>query len=457
MANSREKLGSRLGFLLLSAGCAIGLGNVWRFPYITGTSGGAIFVAIYLLFLLAVLPVMVMEFSLGRAARANLGHAYTRLQPKGGKWHWLQPITLVGSYCLLMFYTTITGWLLSYCWYTASGQLSGVDTAFLGKFFESTLTQPVTQVVGMSLAIGIAFVVSLGGLQNGVERVVKIMMMGLLCVLVLLVIRSVTLPGAAEGIRFFLAPDLNKFAEVGFWNVCNAAMNQAFFTLSIGIGGMAIFGSYLEKERSLTGEALWVAVLDTFVAIMAGLLIFPACSAFGVKADAGPGLVFITLPHIFNSMPLGQLWGALFFVFMSFAALTTVIAVFEPIVSYCCDVHGISRKRSTVINGIVLWVLALPCALGFNVLSFIQPFGEGSMILDLEDFIMSNNLLPLGSLFVLLFCCHKWGWGWDKFVAEADQGKGMKFPHWLRGYLTYVLPCIILVIFSLGYYEKFFK
>ena len=457
MANSREKLGSRLGFLLLSAGCAIGLGNVWRFPYITGTSGGAIFVAIYLLFLLAVLPVMVMEFSLGRAARANLGHAYTRLQPKGGKWHWLQPITLVGSYCLLMFYTTITGWLLSYCWYTASGQLSGVDAAFLGKFFETTLSQPVTQVVGMSVAIGIAFVVSLGGLQNGVERVVKIMMMGLLCVLVLLVIRSVTLPGAAEGIRFFLAPDLSKFAEVGIWNVCNAAMNQAFFTLSIGIGGMAIFGSYLEKERSLTGEALWVAVLDTFVAIMAGLLIFPACSAFGVKADAGPGLVFITLPHIFNSMPLGQLWGALFFVFMSFAALTTVIAVFEPIVSYCCDVHGISRKRSTVINGMVLWVLALPCALGFNVLSFIQPFGEGSMILDLEDFIMSNNLLPLGSLFVLLFCCHKWGWGWDKFVAEADQGKGMKFPHWLRGYLTYVLPCIILVIFSLGYYEKFFK
>ncbi|MDD2966424.1 MAG: sodium-dependent transporter [Desulfovibrionaceae bacterium] len=457
MGTSREMLGSRLGFLLLSAGCAIGLGNVWRFPYITGAYGGALFVAIYFIFLLAVLPIMVMEFSIGRASRTNLGRTFHILEPKGTHWHRFGWWSIVGSYALLMFYTSVSGWLVGYCWYMASGVLTGVDGAFFGKFFGETLASPQRQVGWMSASVLVGFGVCYMGVRGGVERVVKVMMAGLLLLVVALVIRSVTLEGAGAGIRFYLAPNVDKIAEVGLWNVCNAAMNQAFFTLSIGIGAMSIFGSYLEKERSLTGEAVWVAGLDTFVAIMAGLIIFPACSAFGVEANAGPGLVFITLPHIFNTMPLGQVWGALFFLFMSFAALSTVIAVFENIVSYCSDVWGMPRKRATVINALALWLLSLPCALGFNVLADITPLGAGSTILDFEDFIISNNMLPLGSLGILLFCCHKWGWGWDNFIAEVDLGTGMKFPLWLRGYLSYVLPCIIVVIFSLGYYEKFFK
>ncbi|MDD6180716.1 MAG: sodium-dependent transporter [Desulfovibrionaceae bacterium] len=457
MKETREMLGSRLGFLLLSAGCAIGLGNVWRFPYVTGANGGAVFVAVYLLFLLGVLPVMIMEFAIGRASRTNLGRSFHMLEPKGTHWHRMGWISLVGSYVLLMFYATVTGWMLGYCWHMGSGALAGADTAALGRFFEGTLASPAMQVGWMSAAVCAGFAVCMMGVQKGVERVVKVMMLGLLLLLLALVVRSITLPGAGEGIRFYLAPDFDKFREVGFWNVCNAAMNQAFFTLSIGMGTMSIFGSYLEKERSLTGEAVWVMGLDTFVAIMAGLMIFPACSAFGVDANAGPGLVFITLPHIFNSMPAGQLWGTLFFLFMSFAALSTVIAVFENIVSYCADVYGMPRRRATVINALVLWVLSIPCALGFNLWSSVQPLGKGSCILDLEDFIVSSHFLPLGSMFIVLFCCCRCGWGWENFIREADLGSGMKFPAWLRPYLTYVLPCVILVIFCVGYWEKFFK
>ena len=453
----REMLGSRLGFLLLSAGCAIGLGNVWRFPYITGAYGGAIFVGIYLLCLLAVLPTMIMEFAVGRAARRNMGLAFRILEPRGTGWHHFGWFALVGSYLLMMFYTTVTGWMLAYCWYMASGALSGLDPAGVGQFFGATLSRPVDQVVGMTLVVLIGCGVCVLGVQKGVERVVKIMMLGLLAILLALVVRAVTLPGAEAGIAFYLAPDSSKIAATGIFPVINAAMNQAFFTLSVGIGAMCIFGSYQSRDRSLTGEALWITGLDTFVAIMAGLIIFPACFAFGVKPDAGPSLIFVTLPNIFNSMDGGRLWGSLFFVFMSFAALSTVIAVFENIISYTADVWGIPRRRGTFLHMVGIWVLSLPCALGFNLLSDFQPLGPGSSVLDLEDFFISNNILPLGGLIFLLFCTMRRAWGWDNFIAEVDQGLGMKFPRWLRGYLSYVLPCLILFVLGMGYVDRFWK
>ena len=347
----REMLGSRLGFLLLSAGCAIGLGNVWRFPYITGAYGGAIFVGIYLLCLFAVVPTMIMEFAVGRAARRNMGLAFHILEPKGSKWHWGGKVALIGSYLLMMFYTTVTGWMLYYCWYMASGALSGLDAAGVGKFFGATLGDPVAQVVGMTLVVLMGCGVCAMGVQKGVERVVKLMMLGLLFILMALVIRSLTLPGAEAGVSFYLSPDPSKLEKTGLFPVINAAMNQAFFTLSVGIGAMCIFGSYQGKDRSLTGEAMWIMGLDTFVALMAGLIIFPACFAFGVEPGSGPGLVFVTLPNIFNVMAGGQLWGTLFFIFMSFAALSTVIAVFENIMSFSMDQWGWSRKRACAANG----------------------------------------------------------------------------------------------------------
>ena len=453
----REMLGSRLGFLLLSAGCAIGLGNVWRFPYITGAYGGAIFVGIYLLCLVAVMPTMIMEFAVGRAARRNMGLAFRLLEPQGSQWHHFGWFALVGSYLLMMFYTTVTGWMLAYCWYMASGELSGLSPEAVGAFFGATLGKPDVQIIGMTLVVLIGCGVCALGVQKGVERVVKLMMLGLLLILVALVLRSVTLPGAGGGIAFYLAPDASKIEQTGLFAVINAAMNQAFFTLSVGIGAMCIFGSYQPKDRSLTGEAVWIVGLDTFVALMAGLIIFPACFAFGVKPDAGPGLVFVTLPNIFNSMEGGRIWGALFFVFMSFAALSTVIAVFENIISYTADVWGIPRRRGTVLHMIGLWVLSLPCALGFNLLADFQPLGPGSSVLDLEDFLISNNILPLGGLIFLLFCTMRRAWGWDNFIEEVDMGEGLKFPRWLRGYLTYVLPILIFFVLTMGYVDKFWK
>ena len=453
----REMLGSRLGFLLLSAGCAIGLGNVWRFPYITGAYGGAIFVGIYLLCLFAVVPTMIMEFAVGRAARRNMGLAFHILEPKGSKWHWGGKVALIGSYLLMMFYTTVTGWMLYYCWYMASGALSGLDAAGVGKFFGATLGDPVAQVVGMTLVVLMGCGVCAMGVQKGVERVVKLMMLGLLFILMALVIRSLTLPGAEAGVSFYLSPDPSKLEKTGLFPVINAAMNQAFFTLSVGIGAMCIFGSYQGKDRSLTGEAMWIMGLDTFVALMAGLIIFPACFAFGVEPGSGPGLVFVTLPNIFNVMAGGQLWGTLFFIFMSFAALSTVIAVFENIISYSADVWGMERRRATWLHAVGIWVCSLPCALGFNLLADFQPLGAGTCVLDLEDFLISNNILPLGGLFFLLFCCLRRGWGWDNFLAEVDQGVGMKFPRWLRGYVTYVLPCLIIFASVMGYVDKVWK
>ena len=453
----REMLGSRLGFLLLSAGCAIGLGNVWRFPYITGAYGGAIFVGIYLLCLFAVVPTMIMEFAVGRAARRNMGLAFHILEPKGSKWHWGGKVALIGSYLLMMFYTTVTGWMLYYCWYMASGALSGLDAAGVGKFFGATLGDPVAQVVGMTLVVLVGCGVCAMGVQKGVERVVKVIMVGLLAILVLLVVRSLTLPGAGAGVSFYLAPDVEKMQSVGWYAVLNAAMTQAFFTLSVGIGNMTIFGSYQSKDRSLTGEALWIMSLDTFVAIMAGLIIFPACFAFSVAPNSGPGLIFITLPNIFNAMDGGILWGALFFVFMSCAALSTVIGVFENIISYSVDVSGMPRRRACAVHFVCLWLASLPCALGFNLLADFQPLGPGTCVLDLEDFLLSNNLLPFGCLLFLLFCSWRRGWGWDNFVAEVNQGQGVRFPRFMKYYLRYGLPCIILLVFVMGYVDKFGK
>ena len=412
---------------------------------------------IYLLCLFAVVPTMIMEFAVGRAARRNMGLAFHILEPKGSKWHWGGKVALIGSYLLMMFYTTVTGWMLYYCWYMASGALSGLDAAGVGKFFGATLGDPVAQVVGMTLVVLMGCGVCAMGVQKGVERVVKLMMLGLLFILMALVIRSLTLPGAEAGVSFYLSPDPSKLEKTGLFPVINAAMNQAFFTLSVGIGAMCIFGSYQGKDRSLTGEAMWIMGLDTFVALMAGLIIFPACFAFSVAPNSGPGLIFITLPNIFNAMDGGILWGTLFFVFMSCAALSTVIGVFENIISYSVDVSGMPRRRACAVHFVCLWLASLPCALGFNLLADFQPLGPGTCVLDLEDFLLSNNLLPFGCLLFLLFCSWRRGWGWDNFVAEVNQGQGVRFPRFMKYYLRYGLPCIILLVFVMGYVDKFGK
>lgn len=454
--DNREKFSSRLGFILISAGCAIGLGNVWRFPYIVGKYGGAIFVGIYLLFLLLMgLPIMVAEFAVGRGSQKSVAKSFEILEPEGTKWHMFSNIALMGSYLLMMFYTTVGGWMLSYVYKAASGQLSGITAEAAGEIFNGMLANPGSMLFWMILIVAISFGICSLGLQNGVERITKWMMSALLIIIVALAIRAITLPGAVDGLSFYLIPSLENIKQYGIMEVVFAAMGQSFFTLSIGIGSMSIFGSYIDKNRSLTGESLNICALDTFVALFAGLIIFPACFAFGVNPGEGPGLVFVTLPGIFNQMPMGQLWEVLFFIFMSFAAISTVIAVFENIISYCMDKWEMSRKKAVIINLIGIIVLSLPCVFGFNLLSFIQPLGKGSTIQDLEDFIVSNNLLPLGSLIFLLFCTTKKGWGWDNFIAEADEGKGLKFPKALRFYVTYILPIIILVVFVFGYWQKF--
>lgn len=455
--HERETLASRLGFLFLSAGCAIGLGNVWRFPYITGKYGGAAFVLIYLLFLIILgLPVIVMEFAIGRASRKNIGAALKVLEPKGTKWHIYGYFAIAGNYLLMMFYTTVAGWMLFYFYAMAKGSLTGLSPEQVGNFFGNLLQMPSTLILWMIITVIFGFSICILGLRNGVERVTKIMMSLLFVIMIVLVARAVTLPGASEGITFYLKPNFSRLVENGLWETIYAAMGQAFFTLSLGIGAMTIFGSYIGKERSLTGESINVLALDTLVALLAGMIIFPASSAFGVDAGAGPGLIFVTLPNIFNAMPAGRLWGTLFFIFMSFAAMTTVIAVFENIVAFAIDVWGWNRKKASFINTFVMIILSLPCALGFNVLSSFEPLGKGSGILDLEDFIVSNNLLPLGSMIFLLFATHKAGWGWNNFIAEADEGKGIKFPKKLRFYVSIILPTIVFIIFIFGYVEKFF-
>ncbi len=454
----RELLGSRIGFLLISAGCAIGLGNVWRFPFIAGQYGGGAFVLLYLLFLfLFAAPIMVMEFSVGRASRMNIAGSFSKLEPAGSKWHYFGFIGLAGNYLLMMFYTTVAGWMLAYCWFAVKGDIVGLNPDQVGAFFGNFLKSPGSLVFWMALTVTIGFTVCGIGLQRGVERVTKVMMGGLFAILIILVVRAVTLPGASAGLAFYLKPDFGRMIDQGLWTVVYAAMGQAFFTLSIGVGSMAIFGSYISRERSLTGESANILVLDTSVALLSGLIIFPACFAFGVDVSAGPGLVLVTLPNVFNYMPGGHVWAVLFFLFMSFAALSTVIAVFENLVAYGIDVRGYSRKKSAMVNFAVVLVGSLPCALGFNLLAGFEPLGKGTNVLDLLDFIVSNNLLPLGALTFLLFCCTRYGWGWDNFIAEADAGKGLKFPKMLRPFFTYVVPVLMVVVFVQGYLDKFFK
>ncbi len=454
----RERLGSRLGFILLSAGCAIGIGNVWKFPYIVGQYGGGIFVLIYVFFLLILgIPVMTMEFSLGRASQKSPARLYQQLEPKGSKWHLHGYLCVIGLVLLMMFYTTVTGWMLRYFVSTAKGDFEGLDTAGVGQYFNNVLLDGKSMVLYMLLVVVIGFLVCSFGLKDGLERITKFMMIALLVIMVVLAVNSIFMSGSQKGLAFYLVPDFQKMKDAGIGNVIVAAMNQAFFTLSLGIGAMAIFGSYIGKDRALMGEAVNVAVLDTFVAFVSGLIIFPACFTNGVEVDSGPGLIFITLPNIFNNMPLGRLWGSLFFIFMSFASLSTIFAVFEGIIASTMDMTGWSRKKTCLIDGILMFILSLPCALGFNVLSGVQPFGAGSGIMDLEDFLVSNIILPIGSLIFIFFCVNKKGWGFDKFFDEANTGKGLKVKKFMRPYMTYVLPVIVLVVFVMGLYSFFKK
>ena len=448
---SRDRLGSRLGFILLSAGCAIGIGNVWKFPWMVGQYGGAIFVLIYLacLILLGV-PVMTMEFAVGRAAQKSPAVMFRDLEPKRSKWHLHGFACLAGCVILMMFYNNVAGWMMNYFVKTATGTFEGMDAAGVEAEFGNMLGDPLWQTVFMALAVIIGIVVCMLGVQKGLERVTKVMMVALLVLMAVLAVNSVFLNGSAEGLKFYLVPNVENVKEAGIFNVIVAAMNQAFFTLSLGIGSMAIFGSYIGKERALFGEAVNVAVLDTFVAFTSGLIIFPACFAYGVNPGAGPALIFQTLPNVFNNMPLGRLWGSLFFIFMSFAALSTVLAVFENIIACLMDLTGWKRLRTCIVVGVGMLLLSLPCVFGYNIWSGFAPFGEGPAVLDLEDFVVSNLLLPIGALIFTLFCVTRYGWGWKSFMAEANTGKGLKVRNWMRWVFTIVIPVIILVIFVMG-------
>ena len=452
----REKFSSRLGFILISAGCAIGLGNVWRFPYITGKYGGAAFVILYLFFLVILgLPIMVMEFSVGRASRKSAALSFDVLEPKGTKWHLYKSGAMAGNYLLMMFYTTIGGWMVLYFFKTALGQFDGLTSAEVSDSFGKLMGQPGLMTLFMIITVVTCFMICSLGLQKGVEKITKVMMVCLLGLMIVLAARSLLLKGGEEGIRFYLFPDFKKLTEGsgGLWEAVYAAMGQSFFTLSLGIGAMAIFGSYINKDRRLTGEAISITALDTLVALIAGLIIFPACFAYDIQPDSGPNLIFITLPNVFNAMKGGRLWGTLFFLFMSFAAFSTIIAVFENILSFAMDLTGCSRKKAVVINLIAIIVLSLPCVLGFNVLSGLKL--PGGSVLDFEDFLVSNNLLPLGSLIYLLFCTSRYGWGFRNFMKEANTGEGIKFPSWARFYVSYILPVIVLLIFFMGYWSFF--
>lgn len=447
----RENFKSRLGFILISAVCAIGIGNVWKFPYVTGQNGGGIFVLFYLFFLIAVgVPVLTMEFAVGRASRKSPVCCYQELEKPGSKWHLHGYVAMFGNYVLMMFYTSVAGWMLSYFFKFLKNDFAGMNTEAVAGEFSKMLGDPVSMTFWMAVIVAVGFFICSMGLQAGVERITKVMMIGLLALIIVLAFNSMTLEGGMEGLKFYLVPDWKKVEEVGLINVIIAAMNQSFFTLSLGIGAMAIFGSYMGKERSLAGESVQIAILDTFVAITSGLIIFPACFAFGVDPGAGPELIFITLPNVFNAMAGGRFWGALFFIFMTFAAFSTIVAVFENIMACCMDKWHWSRKKAALVNGIIILIASLPCVLGFSVWSGFQPRGAGSTIMDLEDFIVSNLLLPGGSLIFLLFCVTRWGWGFDNFLAEANTGEGLKLPRALRGYVTFVIPCAILVILILG-------
>lgn len=453
---TREKFGSRLGFILVSAGCAIGIGNVWKFPYITGMYGGAAFILMYLVFLVVLgLPILVCEFSVGRGSQMGMGKAFDKLEPKGTKWHHLKWISILGSYLLMMFYTMVGGWMLYYAYMEATGKFAGLGDDAVAGVFNTMLSSPDVMTLWTVIAIVISFATCILGLQKGVEKITKVMMLLLLALMIVLAINSVFLPNASKGIEFYLVPDFNSVAEKGFGNAIFAAMSQAFFTLSLGIGAMEIFGSYLDRKKRITGEAVNIVLLDTFVALMAGFIIIPACFAFDVEPDSGPSLLFITLPKLFNNMAGGRIWGTLFFIFMSFAALSTIIAVFENIVAMFMDMVGWDRKKAVGINFVLITALSMPAILGYNLLSGVQPLGDGSTIMDLEDFLVSSNLLPLGSLVFVMFCVRKNGWGFENFLKEANKGEGIKFPHWIRLYMQYILPVIVTIIYLKGYYDTF--
>lgn len=452
----REKLKSRLGFILISAGCAIGIGNVWKFAYMAGQGGGGFFVLLYLVFLVMLgIPIMSMEFAVGRASQKSPAQAYKALEKAGQKWHIHGYIALIGNYLLMMFYTTVAGWMLYYFYLTSTGKFVGLNTDGVANVFSEMLQKPVTMTICMLIIVVVGFFICSIGLQNGLEKVTKVMMVALLAIMVILAINSFFMKGAKEGLSFYLIPSIKRAKAAGIGNTAVGAMNQAFFTLSIGIGAMAIFGSYIGKDRSLLGESITIAALDTFVAITSGLIIFPACFTFGVDQTQGPSLVFITLPNIFNNIPFGRVWGSLFFVFMTFAAFSTVLAVFENIVSCGMELTGFNRKKSSIVNMIIVALLSMPCVLGFNLWSFDWLGVFGGSFLDFEDFLVSNIWLPLGSLIYLLFCTSKFGWGWKNYKEEANTGKGIKIHNWMRVYLTYILPLIVLFIFAFGIYDKF--
>ncbi|PDX71365.1 sodium-dependent transporter [Faecalibacterium prausnitzii] len=452
----RETLKSRLGFILLSAGCAIGIGNVWKFPYIAGQGGGGAFVLFYLIFLVILgLPIMTMEFAVGRASRKSPVRAYQALEKPGQKWHIHGYFTLIGCYLLMMFYTTVAGWMLHYFYMTAVGKLAGLNAEQVAGKFTEMLASPATMTFWMVFVVVVSILVCAKGLQSGLERVTKGMMIALLLIMVVLTVNSLFMPGAKEGLSFFLVPDFARMQEVGVVNTLVSAMNQAFFTLSLGIGAMSIFGSYIGKEHSLLGESVRIVVLDTFVAITAGLIIFPACFTYHVDQTSGPSLIFITLPNIFANMSMGRLWGSLFFLFMAFAAMSTVLAVFENIICCGMELTGCSRKKSSLVNLVLIILLSMPCVLGYNLWAWDGFAVFGGAVLDVEDFLVSNLFLPLGSLVYLLFCVTRYGWGWQNYKKEVNTGKGLKVQDWMRGYLTYVLPLIVVFIFAFGLYDKF--
>ena len=452
----RETLKSRLGFILLSAGCAIGIGNVWKFPYIAGQGGGGAFVLFYLIFLVILgLPIMTMEFAVGRASRKSPVRAYQALEKPGQKWHIHGYFTLIGCYLLMMFYTTVAGWMLHYFYMTAVGKLAGLNAEQVAGKFTEMLASPATMTFWMVFVVVVSILVCAKGLQSGLERVTKGMMIALLLIMVVLAVNSLFMPGAKEGLSFFLVPDFARMQEVGVVNTLVSAMNQAFFTLSLGIGAMSIFGSYIGKEHSLLGESVRIVVLDTFVAITAGLIIFPACFTYHVDQTSGPSLIFITLPNIFANMSMGRLWGSLFFLFMAFAAMSTVLAVFENIICCGMELTDCSRKKSSLVNLVLIILLSMPCVLGYNLWAWDGFAVFGGAVLDVEDFLVSNLFLPLGSLVYLLFCVTRYGWGWQNYKKEVNTGKGLKVQDWMRGYLTYVLPLIVVFIFAFGLYDKF--
>ena len=452
----REHLGSRLGFILLSAGCAIGVGNVWKFPWMAGQYGGGAFVLVYLIFLLILgVPTLTMEFAMGRAAQKSPLRMYGVLKP-GSKWGWHGYVCLIGNILLMMFYTTVAGWMLQYFVDTAMGAFEGMDAAGVSDAFVGMLGNPVKMTVYMGIIVVSGFAIISLGVQKGLERVTKWMMLALILLMWVLAANSMFLEGGAEGLKFYLVPSLTKMWDSGFLNVIVGAMNQAFFTLSLGIGAMAIFGSYIGKDRALMGESVRVCLLDTMVALCAGLIIFPACSAYGVDVNSGPALIFVTLPNVFNNLSMGRFWGSLFFIFMTFAAFSTVLAVFENIVSCVSEMTGWERKKTCAVCCVGIFLLSLPCLLGYNVWSNIHPIA-GRDILDSEDFLVSNLLLPIGSLIFIIFCTTRYGWGWDNFLAEANEGTGLKVAKRMRPYMTYVLPVIVTVILVVGLVQFFGK